>query len=56
MKSPMNQRPDEEAHQATEAFIAKYARKPGTAAKAPKTGGKKARAAVAKDDSAPPEG
>jgi hypothetical protein len=30
MKSPMNQRPDDEAHQATEAFIAKYARKPGT--------------------------
>jgi myo-inositol-1-phosphate synthase len=27
MKSPMNQRPDDEARQATEAFIAKYARK-----------------------------
>jgi len=34
MKSPMNQRPDDEAHQATEAFIAKYARKPGTGSKA----------------------
>jgi myo-inositol-1-phosphate synthase len=30
MKSPMNQRPDEEAHADTEKFIAKYARKPGT--------------------------
>jgi myo-inositol-1-phosphate synthase len=30
MKSPMNQRPDEEAHKATTDFIAKYARKPGT--------------------------
>ena len=28
MKSPMNQRPDDEAREATEAFIAKYARKP----------------------------
>jgi myo-inositol-1-phosphate synthase len=28
MKSPMHQRPDDEAHAATEAFIAKYARKP----------------------------
>jgi len=27
MKSPMNQRPDDEAHALTEAFIAKYARK-----------------------------
>jgi len=34
MKSPMNQRPDDEAHQATEAFIAKYGRKPGTDSKA----------------------
>ena len=33
MKSPMNQRPDDEAHQATDAFIAKYARKPAIAAK-----------------------
>src|ERR1700728_649024 len=28
MKSPMNQRPDDEAHADTEAFIAKYARSP----------------------------
>ncbi len=28
MKSPMNQRPDDDAHHATEEFIAKYARKP----------------------------
>jgi myo-inositol-1-phosphate synthase len=30
MKSPMNQRPDDLAHTATEDFIAKYARTPGT--------------------------
>jgi myo-inositol-1-phosphate synthase len=30
MKSPMNQRPDDLAHAATEEFIATYARKPGT--------------------------
>ena len=30
MKSPMSQRPDDLAHKATEDFIAKYARKPGT--------------------------
>jgi hypothetical protein len=42
MKSPMNQRPDDEAHAATEAFIKKYARKPGTEAKAAKGAGKKA--------------
>jgi myo-inositol-1-phosphate synthase len=30
MKSPHNQRPDDEARDATEKFIAKYARKPGT--------------------------
>jgi myo-inositol-1-phosphate synthase len=30
MKSPMHQRPDDLAHNATEDFIAKYARKPGT--------------------------
>jgi hypothetical protein len=34
MKSPMNQRPDEEAHVATEAFIATYARKPSSEPKA----------------------
>src|SRR5579859_5731692 len=33
MKSPMHQRPDDEAHELTEAFIKKYARKP-TPAKA----------------------
>jgi myo-inositol-1-phosphate synthase len=33
MKSPMNQRPDDLAHEATEEFIAKYTRKPGTAQK-----------------------
>jgi myo-inositol-1-phosphate synthase len=32
MKSPHNQRPDDEAHQLTEAFIAKYAGVPGTKA------------------------
>ena len=31
MKSPMHQRPDDEARELTEAFIAKYARKPPTA-------------------------
>jgi len=30
MKSPMHQRPDEQAHLDIESFIAKYARKPGT--------------------------
>ena len=45
MKSPMNQRPDDEAREATEAFIARYAGKgPGTTAK----GG--ARARVRADD------
>ena len=34
MKSPMNQRPDDEAHADTEKFIAKYTRKPGTEPKA----------------------
>jgi myo-inositol-1-phosphate synthase len=28
MKSPHNQRPDDEAHELTEEFIAKYARRP----------------------------
>jgi myo-inositol-1-phosphate synthase len=32
MKSPMNQRPDSEAREQTEAFIARYARKQGTLA------------------------
>jgi myo-inositol-1-phosphate synthase len=32
MKSPMNQRPDDEARELTEAFIAKYSRKPVAAA------------------------
>ena len=36
MKSPMNQRPDDEAREATEKFIAKYARKPATAPKGSK--------------------
>ena len=31
MKSPQNQRPDDEARDATESFIAEYAKKPGTA-------------------------
>jgi myo-inositol-1-phosphate synthase len=31
MKSPQNQRPDDEARNATEAFIARYSKKPGTA-------------------------
>jgi len=31
MKSPMHQRPDDEAREQTEAFIAKYARKPASA-------------------------
>ena len=30
MKSPHNQRPDDQAHRDTESFIAKYAKKPGT--------------------------
>jgi myo-inositol-1-phosphate synthase len=33
MKSPMNQRPDDLAHEATEDYIAKYTRKPGIAQK-----------------------
>src|SRR6476619_7350911 len=33
LKSPKNQRPADEAHKATEDYIAKYAGKPGTAAK-----------------------
>ena len=41
MKSPMNQRPDDQAHQDTESFIARYARKPGTAPKGRKAASKK---------------
>jgi myo-inositol-1-phosphate synthase len=37
MKSPMNQRPDDEAHALTEAFIAKYARKEPVGKPAAKT-------------------
>ena len=37
MKSPMHQRPDDEAHQLTEAFIAKYSRKPVAAKTKTKT-------------------
>ena len=44
MKSPMNQRPDDEARDATEKFIAKYARKPGTAPKGRKAPARKAAA------------
>src|SRR5437764_2762757 len=44
MKSPHNQRPDDEARDATERFIAKYARKPGTTPKGRKAPGRKAAA------------
>jgi myo-inositol-1-phosphate synthase len=44
MKSPMHQRPDDEARELTEKFIAKYARKPGVAPAA----GDPARTAAAK--------
>jgi myo-inositol-1-phosphate synthase len=43
MKSPMHQRPDDEAREATEAFISKYARKPGSAkARSARSGAKRA--------------
>jgi myo-inositol-1-phosphate synthase len=45
MKSPMNQRPDEQAHLDTESFIAKYARKPRTEPKAAKPAEKPAASA-----------
>ncbi len=45
MKSPMNQRPDDEAHEATEAFIAQYARKPATEPKAATASAEQAAAA-----------
>ena len=38
MKSPMNQRPDDEARELTEAFIAKYARKPRLSGSRPSRG------------------
>jgi myo-inositol-1-phosphate synthase len=44
MKSPHTQRPDDEARDATEKFIAKYARKPGTAPKGRKAPARKAAA------------
>jgi myo-inositol-1-phosphate synthase len=44
MKSPHNQRPDDEARDATEKFIAKYARKPGTTPKGRKAPARKAAA------------
>jgi hypothetical protein len=43
MKSPMHQRPDSEARELTDEFIAKYSRKPiakATEAKSPKTAAK----------------
>jgi myo-inositol-1-phosphate synthase len=46
MKSPMNQRPDDLAHTATEDFIATYARKPGTEPKGGKAASKKRAAAL----------
>ena len=44
MKSPHTQRPDDEARDATEKFIAKYARKPGTSPKGRKAPARKAAA------------
>ena len=41
MKSPKNQRPDDQARQDTEKFIKQYARKPGTKAKGRKAPAKK---------------
>jgi len=43
MKSPYTQRPDNEAREATEEFIARHAGKPGTQAKS--AGARAARAA-----------
>jgi myo-inositol-1-phosphate synthase len=48
MKSPMNQRPDEQAHEDTESFIKKYARKPGTKPKARAARKRPAKKAAAK--------
>src|SRR4051794_6765884 len=47
MKSPHNQRPDDEARDATEKFIAKYARRPGTTPKGRKAPARKPRASRA---------
>jgi myo-inositol-1-phosphate synthase len=44
MKSPMNQRPDDEAREDTEKFIGKYARKPASKPKSTKAARKKASA------------
>jgi myo-inositol-1-phosphate synthase len=57
MKSPHNQRPDDQAHRDTESFIAKYARKPGTTPKgrtAPKKAAAAKKAAPAKAAAAKP--
>src|ERR1700744_1596081 len=48
MKSPMNQRPDDEARKMTEAFIAKYSRKPIAAATKAKSKAKTRTKAAAK--------
>jgi myo-inositol-1-phosphate synthase len=57
MKSPHNQRPDEQARRDTEAFIAKYATRPGTrakgAARAPGATKSRARPAKARTAKAP---
>ncbi|HEY0363188.1 MAG TPA: inositol-3-phosphate synthase [Solirubrobacteraceae bacterium] len=47
MKSPHNQRPDDEARDATDRFIAKYARKPGTTPKGRRAPARKAAASKA---------
>jgi myo-inositol-1-phosphate synthase len=52
MKSPMNQRPDDLAHTATEDFIATYARKPGTEPKGENAAPKKQAAAAADGEGA----
>jgi len=43
MKSPHNQRPDEQARRDTEEFIAKYSRRPGTTRRAGTAAGRRAR-------------
>jgi myo-inositol-1-phosphate synthase len=52
MKSPMNQRPDDLAHTATEDFIATYSRKPGTAPTGSKAAPEKQAAAAADGEDA----